>query len=304
MAKARADVKDGISRPDLAAVNFVLSQPGLDADVQKTLEESKFNITTLDRLIRSKDVQAAVGFKIQEEKLVSEHDKTRISEVFTEIVSIIAKGEHQGKEFTERNVDTEDKREEFLKKVLKGKSKKTAAPTWEISGSPKTIKLKKSSSKTKSHPTTKERKKLIPGHFKLEIQDTKINDIFYELKRLDIEKNPHAVSVLFRIFFQLTIDEYVKKFAIPLKRGKNGWVEDSMAIQLGKVEKDAETRKILTKNELKPIRIMVSDKNSPIAPDTLNAYVHSKWMHPDPYQLKISWNNIQPFMERIWEALK
>ncbi len=303
IAKARADVKDGIPRPDLDAINFVLAQPGIDPDVQKVLEGSKFNITTLDRLIRSKDVQTAVGFKIQEDKLVSEQDKPRIAEVFTELVSIIAKGEHKGKEFTERDVDTEDKRDEFLKKVLKGKPKKSAASPWEISGKPKSVKLKKSS-RSKVNPTTKERKKLIPREFKIEISDVKINDIFGELKRLDIDDDRHAISVLFRVFIQFTIDEYIKKFAIPVTRNSAGWITDKMADQIKMVEADMKNRNLMTYSELKPIRTATSDNNSLIAPETLNAYVHSKWMHPDPLQLKISWNTIQLFIERIWDALK
>ncbi len=303
ISKARADHKEGIARPDLDAINFVLSQQGLDPDVQKVLDGSKFNITTLDRLIRSKDVQAAVGFKLQDEKLVSDNNKTRITEVFIDLVTIIAKGEHKGKEFTERDVDTEDKRDEFLKKVLTGKPNKIAASAWEISGKPKSIKLKKST-KTKANPTTQERTKLIPREFKLEIHDVKINDIFGELKRLDIESDRHAVSVLFRVFVQFTIDEYVKKFSVPVKRNAKGWVEDSMGDQIKLVEKDLSHRKIMTYAELKPLRQAVSDTNSLIAPETLNAYVHSKWMHPDPLQLKISWNTIQLFMERVWAALK
>jgi hypothetical protein len=282
---------------------FFRGKPRLDRDVQKALEGSRFNITTLDRLLRAKDVQTSVGFKLQEEKLVSEQDKPRIVEVFTELVSIIAKGEHKGKEFTERDVDTEDKRDEFLKKVLKGKPKKSTASPWEISGKPKSVKLKKTS-KIRVNPTTKERKRLIPREFKLTISDVKINDIFGELKRLDIEANRHAISVLFRVFIQFTIDEYVKKFSIPLKKNAKGWVEDSMADQMSKVEKDVRSRNIMTYNELKSIRTAVSDNNSLIAPETLNAYVHSRWMHPDPLQLKISWNNIQLFIERIWDALK
>lgn len=303
IAKARADVKEGIARPDLDAINFVLTQPGLDPEVQKVLEGSKFNITTLDRLIRAKDVQTAVGFKLQEEKLVSEQDKPRIAEVFTELVSIIAKGEHKGKEFTEREVDTEDKRDEFLKKVLKGKPKKSAASPWEISGKPKSVKLKKTT-KPKANPTTKERKKLIPREFKLEIANVKINDIFAELKRLDIDDDRCAISVLFRVFIQFTIDEYVTKFKIPLKRDANGWVTESLATQMSKVEADMRNRNIMTYSELKTIRLAASNTTSLIAPETLNAYVHSRWMHPDPLELKISWNNIQLFMERIWPAIK
>ena len=44
----------------------------------------------------------------------------------------------------------------------------------------------------------------------------------------------------------------------------------------------------------------IDDKNSPLNPDTLNAYVHSRFYTPQERELVVSWNNSQLFFEKIW----
>ncbi len=305
MAKARADAEQGIARPDLDAVNFVLTQPHLDAKVRHTLEGSQFNITTLQRLMEAKDVQDAVGFTLQEGKLISEQDKSRIQGILTEMVTIIVHGKHEGQKFTERNVDTEEHRTTFLDKVLPNHPKKNkAGAAWEISGKPKPAKLKGKTVKSKSTPSTEEQVNLIPRKFKLELPAGKVNDIFVEIKELDVTKRRHAVSVLFRVFFEMTLEDYINKHGIQLPKDGKGNVRTFLLDKLNAVTAHVKSKTLLSDKELKPIHVAIGDKNSFLSPETLNAYVHSPWMNPDPLQLKISWNNVQLFVERLWTSKK
>ena len=125
-----------------------------------------------------------------------------IKTVFAEIVKIIAEGKHDGHSFTERNVDTDDHRAIFLDKLLpKHPKKKKVAQAWEISGTPKHAQKKTPKSKTKATPSTEDQQNLVPKKFKLELPAGKINDVFVELKELDVFKRRHAVSVLFLCVF-------------------------------------------------------------------------------------------------------
>ena len=306
MAKARADQEQGILRPDLDAVNFVLANSALDPTLRATLTGSDFNITSLKRLIETKGVQQAAGFAIQNGKLVSDQDKDRMQGIMTDVAKIIATGKKDnGEKFTERNIDSIEKREEFIEEVLeKHPKKKKAAEAWEISGTPVGAKKKALTVKPKSTPSTDDQQNLIPRRFKLELPSGKVNDVFIELKELDVTKKRHAVSVLFRVFVEFSLDDYIKKHGITLPLDKNGHVKDSLPVRLEHVKAHVKANKLLNEKELKPINVALADKASLISPDTLNAYVHSLWMNPDPLALKVSWGSLQLFLERLWTSKK
>jgi hypothetical protein len=309
MAKARADAEQGTARPDLDAVNYVLTNSKLDAGLRAFLEGSKFNITTLERLLTTKEAQAAVGFSVQEGKLVSEENGDWLRDILTDIVSIIATGEHNGEKFTERNIDSQAKRTAFSTSVISNHPKKAKADKpWVVTGKPTPIKLPATvsakSGNSTSTPSTDDQPNLIPKKFKLELPSGKINDIFTELKKLDVINYRHAASVLFRVFFELTLDAYITKHGISLPIDGKGHTIDKLSVRLAKVVEHSKENNLFTEKELKPINVAIADKNSLVAPDTLNAYVHSLWLNPDPLQLKLTWVNVQLFIERLWNSKK
>ena len=311
IAKARAEAEQGVDRPDLDVVNFVLSNPDLDDDLRVHLEGSSFSITTLNRILTTQEAQPNLGITIKDGKLISNQNADWLMTIFTEIINVIAKGEHDGNKFTERNIDALEKRVQFIDSITsihpKGKKSKSE---WIVSGSPSAskrstpeIKPVKKPSKS-STDTTEDRAELIPKKFKLELPSGKINDVWDELKRLDVIKYRHAVSVLFRVFLEFSLDHYVKKFQIGLPKNGKGQTVDSLKTRLEHVLKHVKSTKLMSDSELKPINQAISNKNSLLAPDTLNAYVHSSWLNPDPLQLKLTWNNAELFIERLWQSKK
>jgi hypothetical protein len=307
MAKARADVEQGIPCPALDAVNYVLTNPRLDSDLRKDLEGSEFNLTSLQRLVETKEVQQVSGFSIQDGKLVTDQSKERIQGILTEIVKVIATGRRgDGQKFTVRDIDSKDDREEFIRGVAGKHPKKTkgGGTAWTISGTPAKVSLRVAKTKTKGTPSIAEQPHLIPNKFKLQLPAGKINEIFVELKELDVTKRRYAVSVLFRVFFELTLDDYVKKHGIVLPKDNRGHPIDNFLTRLRLVADHAKNTGLLNDKEMKPLNVAISDKDSFLSPETLNAYVHSAWMNPDPLQLKISWANIQLIVERLWGSEK
>lgn len=301
MAKACADAEQGISRPDLDAVNYVLTNDKLPHELREFLEGSKFNITTLERLLTTKEAQAAVGFSIQEGKLVSDEGQVWFKSVLTDIVTIIANGKYSdGTKFTERDIDSQTKRMTFTTSVISNHPKQQKADKpWFVAGNSSETKTPASQpTKNKANPSTPstdDQPNLIPKKFKLELPSGKVNDIFIELKRLDVVTYRHAASVLFRVFLEQTLEAYITKHGISTPN-------DKLIVRLQKVVEHAKKTKLLSDAELKPINVAISDPNSLVATETLNAYVHSPWLNPDPTQLKIAWNNVQPFVERLWKS--
>ena len=311
IAKARAEADQGAARPDLDVVNFVLSNPDLDGELREHLEGSGFSITTLNRILTTQEAQPNLGVSIKDGRLVSNENVDWLRTVLTEIVNVIAKGEHDGNKFTERNIDALEKRIQFVDSITSRwpRSKKSKSE-WIVSGSPVTGKRPTTEIKptrkpsTPSTDTTEDRSELIPKKFKLELPSGKINDVWDELKKLDVVKYRHAVSVLFRVFLEFSLDCYIQKFDIDLPRDGRGRTIDSLKTRLERVLTHITESKLMTDEELKPIRQAISNKESLLAPDTLNAYVHSPWLNPDPIQLKVAWNNAQLFIEKLWQSKK
>jgi len=301
MSKARADKEQGLPSPALDVVNFVLMNQGLDSKVRHHLEGSQFNLTTLNRLITTKELQEKVGLALVGGELCSDKKEAWVQEVLTDVVTIIATGKKNGEKWTEREVDTAEKRETFAEYIVDvHPGAKKASNKWIVSGSPKVMPAAQKTTQSNTTPSTEDQVNLIPKHFKMELPAGKINDIFIELKKLDVVTYRHAVSVLFRVFFEFTLDEFIKKRNIQLPKDKQGHVNDKLSVRLGHVLKDVKATKLLSDKELKPVNVAVSDTDSLLAPDTLNSYVHSKWMNPDPLRLKLTWANVQLFVERLW----
>lgn len=304
MAKARADVAQGIPRPDLDAVNFVLSNSTLSGELRTHLEGAGFNLTTLQRLITTKELQAATGLSIDNGELISSSDKDWLQKVLTDIVTTIANGERSGSKFTERSIDNQEKRKAFVDDLLaEYPGKKKSRDGWVVAGNPKTIastsKLQKNSSNVRGTPSTEDQPNLIPKKFKLELPAGKINDVFVELKKLDVVTHRHAVSVLFRVFYELSIDSYLKSLGKMPAKGVKDTLLDKLKLSINLLEES----NLMSTKELATTKTELSDKGSLLSPLTLNAYVHSEWMNPDPIRLKITWSNAQLMIDRIWQAV-
>lgn len=304
MAKARADVAQGIPRADLDVVNFVLTNPKIDQELRTHLEGAKFNLTTLARLVTTSELQNATGLTIDKGQLVSSYDSQWLQKVLTDLVETIAKGERAGEKFTERKIDKDHDRKAFVEKLVADHSgKRKAREAWVVSGSPKAATINSKAQKVtpmvKSTPSTEEQPNLIPKKFKLALPAGKINDVFIELKKLDVITHRHAASVLFRVFYELSVDNFLKSQNSMPAQGKKDSLLDKLNLVVGLLENN----NLMTKKELAGIKTELADKNSLLSPVTLNAYVHSEWMNPDPVRLKITWNNAQLMIERIWQSV-
>lgn len=308
MAKARADVDAGEDRADLDVVNFVLSNPSIDDKLRIHLEGGNFNLTTLQRLVTTSELQEAAGFALRDGKLVATTDKDWLQKVLIDLVTTIWHGKRGGEKFTERSIDSQEKRETFVNELIADHpGKKKLKQTWTVTGNPKVSITKTKTAKipvTKGTVSTEDQVNLIPKKFRLELPTGKINDIFIELKKLDVTSYRHSVSVLFRIFIELSLDDYITKHSIKLSTDKSGKAIDNLLTRLTAVVEHVKGSGLMTQKELKPVNVAISAPNSPLAPNTLNAYVHSRWMNPDPLELKLAWANIQLFLERLWTSKK
>lgn len=120
----------------------------------------------------------------------------------------------------------------------------------------------------KSNPHTVTRKSLIPKKVILKIDDPKLNNLYIELKNCNINEFPTLIGCSFRIFLELSIDEYLSKCGLNFPKEK---LE-------GKVIKCIEhllKEELITPSEEKNLKLMASS-NVIASIKTQNSIVHTK----------------------------
>ena len=113
--------------------------------------------------------------------------------------------------------------------------------------------------------------------------------------------NPHAISVLLRVFLELSVDHYIelKKLTAtnPTSQGpKEKNLRDKVKIVIENMETEGTPKK-----HLDGVSKGIDDKNSPLFVNTLHNYVHNRFYSPQERELKVSWDNAQLFFQGIWQ---
>jgi hypothetical protein len=104
-----------------------------------------------------------------------------------------------------------------------------------------------------------------------------------------------AVSVLFRVFLEFSVEAYMSR------RSVHGSA-DKLSKKLQVVAQHMESNGIMDKKALHAVRKAASDPNSLLSTVTLNAYVHNVHFYPSASELKTSWDNLEPFIEKLWHG--
>ncbi|SOC90617.1 hypothetical protein SAMN05216358_0709 [Rhizobium sp. AN5] len=142
---------------------------------------------------------------------------------------------------------------------------------------------------------------LIPRACVLRVTNTKIAEVTKELRTLHVKTYPHAISVLFRVFLELSVDEYLKQHGISLTLTVQGgrMTDKKLAKKVDEAVQHMVSAGAPAK-EFTGITKALSDKSNPLHPDTLHAYVHNAFYSPTERDLTVAWDNAQPFFERLW----
>jgi hypothetical protein len=81
---------------------------------------------------------------------------------------------------------------------------------------------------------------------------------------------------------------------------KNVTSDSKLVQKIEAVASDMENKSIMTKNELRIARQMSSSPTQNSSIKTFHAYVHNKDVTPIPDDLKTAWDDLWPFIEKIW----
>jgi hypothetical protein len=293
------------SSPALQALEFVEKSDYLDNQTRDKLR--KISITNIGRFLGTPEARKEIGVDVIKGKLQfigSEREGiARLSIVISDVAN---------KKIKVTDLDSKDQRIGYARDVASRPLPEAKVIPSNVNlmelASLKVVPPTSSSHTSKSSPAIvrrnpPDRNTLIPKSFKLQIEQTRINQIYYELQKLKIDQSINSIAVLFRVFIELSIDHFGHErdisFTVPgrTKPGVSIFCEKCNASLETKPitlpDKDMTLREKITcvidhlddktpamKNELKGIRALVSNKYDILSVDSLNAYCHNKEYSP------------------------
>ena len=278
-----------------------------DLDLPEELKEQVLGhgfITTFWRLIEQKPAWSTFGFSLDDNGELQTQDKEFDEKLKVIIFDVLQKGKFNSKLFSRLNTK---EIESYLKQITKDDYKRVAD---EIKKQTKTDLFGKESTSVPTNngvnhsiPKSSLRNYLIPKTCVLQIQETKINNIYCELKNdllIDDSKNavPNAVGVLFRVFLEISLDYYAKMNSHGFKKN------DTINQKISWVVKSLEGKKY-EKNKFNNINKVGSatGQKSYLSIENFHEYVHSTTTQPSSSELKGKWDNLQEFFEILWGDL-
>lgn len=286
--------------PAIQAFDFVRQHAKLTDDQRKLLE-GRFPITTLDRLLSTPAVRNKIGFDIKDNKLLTTLPADEAIKPLRRIVLDLAE-----KAVNVTKLKLKNQQVDYVSKLdpadipdLKQKASESQAVqdfTQRDFTNPAPAKPKKTKAQVKIARTT-----VIPKTCKLNITNSKIEEISNELRALQLTRHPHAIAVLLRVFLETSIDDYLTKASISLTVPTTGAGPKDKPLRK-KVEEtiDHMVANGATRKDFAGVIKGLSDGNHPFSVDLLHAYIHNRFFSPTERDLRVAWDDGQPLFEKMW----
>jgi len=256
--------------------------------------------TSLRRLISTPEVRDAIGLKLEKGQLSSLYPASEVLKGLEHIVEQLSTGELPVKEIYEA-----EQRKNYAKGLPSsarpsGKPLPQPIPLEDLPA-PGTKRTAKKKATKKPKPTAKkgspadDSTTLIPKDCGISPQPPRINDVFVELNTLDYTKYPNAASVLLRVFVELSVDHHIERNGNEPGMAKLGEKLKLVADDLNNTKKIPDQLRKAIHN------VATGNGLLGVSVKSMNQYVHNKYTYPKVSDLKSSWNELQPFLEALWD---
>jgi len=291
---ARFEAKTrGKSAIALQAIEFLKRDSKLDENLKEQLKNVPS--TSLERLLRDASIQDVLGLSIEDGKLLTGFHRDEVVKGLSKVVSDLVTKTIRVKDIYSKQ-DREKYIESFKASDMPDKSRMTVT-SWELTSLNPPRSLPAVSSQKRSVALSLDRQTVIPKNCVLTIKEERVNKIYRELRNLDLDFYENAAAVLFRVFLELSLDTFIHSKSIPGVKKM-----DSLVSKAEKSIKYLEDSNRIDKHALKGIKTAINNPNSIFSIDTFNAYVHNRLYSPSARELKLTWDNIKIFIEKIWES--
>ncbi|MBE0480780.1 MAG: hypothetical protein IBX68_07360 [Dehalococcoidia bacterium] len=278
--RARHRFRD--SSPALQAIEIIEKSRFLDAESRAGLEN--IAVTNVERVLGTPEARKLIGVELKHKKLVlnSEDAKGRLALLIGDVAK---------KDIRVKDVMTLQERVNYARRLASRPLPEAVIPVPTKAGS----KESKPMGRIKASRET-----LIPKGLELTIPLARINSIYMELQLLKVEQFTNSCAVLFRVFLEMSADDFAKRNGISFKGA--GGNDIKLRKKLEAVANFMEQNGLSTRPQLHGVKTSISRRNHVFSVDSWHAYVHNQYYTPSASDLKNNWDSIQSFFEQMWKA--
>jgi hypothetical protein len=266
---------------------------------------TKFPISTLARLIDNPQVRAKIGISLHNGELFLTQPIKDVAKPIKRIVNDLS-----AKIIKVDQVKTADQQKQYIDSF--SPSDLPSSPPLK---SPKSVSSILGSTKA-GKPTTQpvsplSRKNIVPKQTTFTISASKPAQVFYELKRLDVDKMPLSGAILLRLFIEMTVDHVLTQSGIGIyvQNADGTFKKDGAGNTIGKKisTKIADSCSHLIagnpqeKPGIKSAQKTLVNKASLLSIQALHDYAHNSYTIPTNTDLKITWDNSTKLFELAWQ---
>jgi hypothetical protein len=250
-------------------------------------------LSTLARLVNDPGIREACGVQVDAEGLKFNLPRAEVDKALTRIVSDVAL-----RKIKVGNVMNREDRHRYMGALAKENALPT--PTAQRVDPYSVAAAQVAKRQKRGRPASTSRASLIASTCILKITEPRVNDVYLELRNLEVGRFTNCAAVMLRVFLELSLNAHAKNRFSFKPHGRHREVQ--LSDKILNAADYLEANKIRSRGELDAIRRMARDKNDLFGIPTLNAYVHNPNLAPRPTDLKITWNNMQSFMEALWPS--
>ena len=246
--------------------------------------------TNLKRLLGTPEVRSRLGIEVRDGKLHVLATEQRVVRALMHVVDDIRSG-LKVEEIYRRNQRLDYAANLPPNIAVKAKFKAGHGAPVSIGGKG----ASSSRARTATATIPRRRDKLIPSSCILQVSDARVQQIEIELRRLSLEQYPNAISVLLRVFLELSADSYSDSRNLGISQAA------SLMGKFRTTVKDLTKRKKLTPQQATPV-YRACQKDSFLLPSVkvMHGYIHNQHVFPAPSDLRAHWDSLEPFVTAIW----
>ncbi|MCB0707451.1 MAG: hypothetical protein KDC34_19175 [Saprospiraceae bacterium] len=289
----------GKNPPLLQILSFCQESESV-SDEEKELIENLPNVTNFKRLVEDSHFKEIFGINISRNTVTTTTKPDFLAKALVKVAEEV-------KKVNVKEIYSHNQRVSFIDDVLpdsikpkkedkvKGKYKLSDFGNVDFGVEPEPV---------PSNPPPKPkvpRTKLIPTGYKLRIDQHRINGIFSELSKLKIDGHKNAISVLFRVFIELSVDYYRDEIGLS-PNGPSG-DDANLPGKINVVIKSLADKRLLPPAHAKAMKKQLASSTSVLSVANWHGFVHNYRIAPSADDLIEMWDGVQEFVTKLWQHI-
>jgi hypothetical protein len=284
--------RTGRLKPTGQVIEFVEKHGGLSAEAQTSSQKIHTNV---ERMIETTRVKEKLGIDVVDGEVVSWYPAEEVAKGLTKIVEDLLTKKKSVNDLYyahQRNDYVDSFSRSYLPK------KKTALEQPVLLNDLTAGKKKPRKVSGAKKPKKKEKPRTTVARDGLDVTNPRINAVYNELLNLNAETYPNACAVLLRVFVELSVDHLLEDKKV---MSEHKISNEPLKVRIKAAAKYFKGLGAISISLQKAVNA-IADGQSVLAPGLPNfhQYVHNKYTFPKPSELYAAWDELTPFMEKIW----